>query len=83
MNKSYVLLCCQFHVGSSMRRLVGRFGREEWRGGVVMSEWWGDVVMSAGKSCIELCGGGGMERGTLRRKNRQLQTSTRPLKVLM
>ena len=70
-----------------MRRLVGCFSRVEWRGGVVMSEWWGDargdVVMSAGESCIELCGGGGMERGTLHRKNRRLRTSTRPLEVLM
>ena len=56
-----------------MRHLVGRFSHVK---------WWGGVVMSAGESCIELCGGG-MERGTLHRKNRRLQTSTRPLEVLM
>ena len=70
---NYVLSCCHFHVGSSIRRLVGRFSRVDRQGG---------IVMSTGASCIELCSGG-MERGTLRHKNQRLRTSTRPLEVLM
>ena len=53
-----------------MRRLVGCFSHVEWQGG---------VVMSAGESCIELCGSG----QNLHRKNWWLRTSTRPLEVLM
>ena len=53
-----------------MKHLVGHFCRVDRRGGVVMY------------TCIKLCSGS-IERETLQRKSRWLQTSIRPLVVLM
>ena len=55
-----------------MRCLSGCLWHVDWRG-----------VCSVGASSCKLRDGAGMERGTLRHKNRQFLTNMRPLDVLM
>ena len=52
------------------------------RGGCLWRVDWREVG-SVGVSICKLRDGAGMERGTLRRKNRRFLTYTRPLDVLM